>query len=106
MGDNLFSRIFRFISGYVTVTVEGFFLEKFTNLCVINSLPFWNVRRYGTAKIVGRTTIKGFKQMRIMARKCGCRVTLDRKRGTPFFLHRYRKRKIFVVGFILFLVCF
>ena len=51
-----FTKIWRFLRGYVTVTVEGFFLEKFTNLCAITSLPFWNVKRYGNAKMVGRTT--------------------------------------------------
>ncbi len=105
LGDNLFTRIFRFLTGYVTITVHGFFLEKFTNLCVINNLPFWDIKRYGNAKLVGRTTIHGFKQMRFQARKCGCRVSLGRKIGTPFFLHRYRKRKIFVVGVMLFFIC-
>jgi len=100
-----FAKIWRFLNGYVTVTVEGFFLEKFTNLCAINSIPFWNVKRYGNAKMVGRTSIKGFKQMRFQARKCGCRVNIGKKRGTPFFLHRYRKRKIFIIGFLIFLVC-
>jgi len=100
-----FAKIWRFLNGYVTVTVEGFFLEKFTNLCAVNSIPFWNVKRYGNAKMVGRTTIKGFKQMRFQARKCGCRVSIGKKRGTPFFLHKYRKRKIFIVGFIIFLFC-
>lgn len=100
-----FAKIWRFLNGYVTVTVEGFFLEKFTNLCAINSLPFWSVKRYGNAKMVGRTTIKGFKQMRFQARKCGCRVSIGKKRGTPFFLHKYRKRKLFVAGFLIFFVC-
>lgn len=100
-----FAKIWRFLNGYVTVTVEGFFLEKFTNLCAINNLPFWNVKRYGNAKMVGRTTIKGFKQMRAQAKKCGCRISIGKKRGTPFFLHRYRKRKIFIVGFLIFLIC-
>ena len=100
-----FAKVWRFLNGYVTVTVEGFFLEKFTNLCAINSLPFWNVKRYGNAKMVGRTTINGFKQMRFQARKCGCRLSIGKKRGTPFFLHKYRRRKLFAFGFLIFLVC-
>jgi similar to stage IV sporulation protein len=99
---DFFTKIWKFFNGYVTVTVEGFFLEKFTNLCAINSIPFWNIVRYGNAKMVGRTTIKGFREMRLQVRKCGCRVRLGKKRGTPFFLNRYKKRKIFVAGFVLF----
>jgi len=100
-----FAKVFRFLTGYVTVTIEGLFLEEFTNLCSINFIPFWNVKRYGNAKMVGRTTIKGFKQMRFQAKKCGCRISIGKKRGTPFFLHRYRKRKIFIIGFLIFLIC-
>lgn len=102
---SFFSKIWRFIIGYVTITVEGYFLEKFTNLCAINEIPFWNVKRYGNAKMVGRTTVKGFRKMRLVAKKCGCRVTVGKKRGTPFFLHKYRKRKIFAVGVLIFLIC-
>lgn len=100
-----FTRVWKFLMGYVSVTVEGFFLEKFTNLCGVHSIPFWSVKRYGNAKMVGRTTIKGFKQMRFCAKKCGCRVSIGRKQGTPFFLHRYRKRKLFVIGVFLFFAC-
>lgn len=102
---NFFAKIWKFLNGYVSVTIEGYFLEKFTNLCAINNIPFWNIKRYGNAKMVGRTTIKGFKQMRFEARKCGCRIELGKKRGTPFFLHRYRKRKIFAIGLVIFLIC-
>jgi len=101
---NSFKKLWKFLAGYVTITIEGYFLEKFTNLCAINSIPFWNVKRYGNAKMTGRTTIKGFKKMRHQARKCGCRVYLGKKRGAPFFLHRYRRRKIFLIGFIVFLI--
>lgn len=102
---NSFKKLWKFLIGYVTVTIEGYFLEKFTNLCAVNNIPFWNVKRYGNAKMIGRTTIKGFKQMRHQAKKCGCRITLGKKRGTPFFLHRYRKRKIFIIGIVIFFIC-
>lgn len=104
MGDNLFAKTEKFVKGYVTVYIEGIFLEKFTNLCAVNCLPFWNVKRYGIAKMVGSTTISGYRKMRHIAKKCGCRVKICRRRGVPFIVHKYRKRKIFVVGVILFFV--
>lgn len=101
---DFFTKIWKFLRGYVTVTVEGVFLEKFTNLCGVNGIPFWNIKRYGNAKMVGRTTIHGFKEMRHIAGKCGCLISISRKRGIPFFFFRYKKRKIFVLGFLLFVV--
>ncbi len=102
MGDNLFSKTGKFLKGYVTVCIEGIFLEKFTNLCAINCLPFWNVKRYGMAKMVGSTTISGYRKMRHIAKKCGCRVKISRRRGVPFVIHKYRKRKIFIAGIVVF----
>jgi len=103
LAESVFTRFWRFLKGYVTVVVEGFFIEKFTNLCAINDLPIWNLRRYGTTKLVCRTTINGYKQMRHQAKKCGCRVRLERRRGTPFLVFRYRKRKVFLIGILVFL---
>lgn len=103
MGDNVFDSWWRFLKGYVTVTAEGFFLEKFTNLCALNRVPFWCIKREGPVKLVGETTISGFKKMRHLAKKCGCRVRLGNKKGAPFFLFRYRKRKTFIIGFLVFL---
>lgn len=100
----MFARTGKFLKGYVTVYIEGIFLEKFTNLCAINCLPFWNVKRYGMAKMVGSTTISGYRKMRHIAKKCGCRVKISRRRGVPFVVHKYRKRKIFIVGIIIFFV--
>lgn len=102
MGDNLFLKTGKFLRGYITIQVEGIFLEKFTNLCAVNCLPFWNVKRYGMAKMMGRTTIDGYRKMRHISRKCGCRVRINKKRGMPFFLHKYRKRKVFIIGAFLF----
>lgn len=102
MGDNLFVKTGKFFRGYVTVQVEGIFLEKFTNLCAVNCLPFWNVKRYGIAKMIGRTTVDGYRKMKHISKKCGCRIKISKKRGIPFFIHRYRKRKIFIIGALLF----
>lgn len=103
MSESVFTRFWRFLNGYVTVVIEGFFIEKFTNLCAINNLPIWNLHRYGTTKLVCRTTIKGYKSMRHQAKKCGCRVRLERRRGTPFLVFKYRKRKVFLIGILMFL---
>lgn len=102
MGDNLFAKTGKFFRGYVTIQVEGIFLEKFTNLCAVNCLPFWNIKRYGIAKMMGRTTVNGYKKMKHISKKCGCRIKINKKRGVPFFIHRYRKRKIFLAGALLF----
>jgi similar to stage IV sporulation protein len=42
--------------------------------------------------------------MRKQAKKCGCRISLSEKRGLPFLLFRYRKRKWFAAGVAFFFI--
>lgn len=39
--------------------------------------------------------INEFKKIREIAKKTGCKIKIERKRGIPFILNRYKKRKIF-----------
>ncbi len=51
-----------------------------------------------------RMTVKGFKLIRPVARKSGCRVRLLKKTGLPFVFNRYRRRKAFFAGAVLFIL--
>lgn len=53
-----------------------------------------------------KISIKGFKMLRPIAKKTGCRVRILRKRGIPFVLHRYKRRKTFIAGAVLFVFLF
>ena len=64
MTGNFWNRIYNFLKGYVVICIEGFFIEKFTNLCMRNNIKFWNVKKIGTSKIILTTGIKEFKKMR------------------------------------------
>ena len=51
-----------------------------------------------------KLSINGFKLIRPIAKKTRCRVKLLRKVGLPFVFNRYRRRKAFYAGAILFVV--
>ena len=51
-----------------------------------------------------KLSISGFKLIRPIARKTRCRVRLLKKIGLPFVFNRYRRRKAFFAGAILFVV--
>lgn len=104
MNGGFWSRIYNFFKGYVVICVEGFFIEKFTNLCMRNNIKFWNVKKIGTSKIILSTGINDFKKMRKCANKSGCRIKIQRKKGMPFFAFKYRKRKWCLLGIILFIL--
>lgn len=104
MRDKSVNKLKNWIKGSVTVEVEGLFLEKFTNLCVSNQVAFWNVKKVNNTKIVLATDIKSFKKMRRYIKKTRCRMKLLKRNGIPFKIFKYRKRKWFVIGILVFLI--
>lgn len=88
------------IRGVVTVQIEGFFTERFINLCKINNIKIWDIRNLVKGVIRFKISIKDFKKLRMVARKTKCSVKIKKKEGLYFMLFKYRKRKM-----IVFLLC-
>ena len=93
-----------FIKGYMVIYAEGFFCERFLNICMRRGIYLWNVRRMGENRICACISIQGFREIRQVARKTRTHITVRRRYGLPFLMHRYRKRKPVVIGMVLFFV--
>ena len=91
----------RILLGYVRIEVEGYYIERFINICTNNKILIWNLKRKKGVKLYLNIGINDFKKISQVARKTNCKVRILRKRGIPFFLNRYKKRKIFVLFLIL-----
>ena len=96
-----FKILLNIILGYVTVEVEGYFIERFINLCNSQKIFLWNLKRTHSTRIIINIGIKDFKKLKPIARKTKCRVKMQKKKGIPFLLHKYQKRKIFFIFFLL-----
>lgn len=94
----LILRLWNYIIGYVIINVEGYFLEKFINICTHRNIRLWNVRWQKNSRVSMRLTVENFKKLRPIARKTHCRIHIIRKKGIPFILERYKNRKAFVIG--------
>mgnify|MGYP003292667122 CR=1 FL=1 len=91
-----------YILGYVRITVEGYYIERFINICINSKILIWSIKREkGGAKLYLNVGINDFKKLKQIARKTKCKIKISRKRGIPFILNRYRKRKIFGIFLIL-----
>ncbi|HOJ81112.1 MAG TPA: sporulation protein YqfD, partial [Clostridiales bacterium] len=97
-------RLWNYLRGYVIIIVEGFFIEKFINICARRRIHLWDVRIQRERRVTARVSISGFRLIRPVARKTGCRVRLLKKRGLPFVFSKYRRRKAFFAGAVLFVV--
>ena len=90
--------------GYVTIDIEGYFMERFINLCNSQKIFLWNLQRTNSTSMKVNMNIRDFKKIKEIAKKTKCRVKIKTKKGIPFLLHRYKKRKIFALFFLLVLI--
>ena len=93
-----------YILGYVNIEVEGYFIERFINICNSKKIFLWNMKRKHSTIIRVNIGIRDFKRIKEVAKKTKCRVKIQKKRGIPFILHKYKKRKIFAIFFILLII--
>ena len=91
----------RLLLGYVRIEVEGYYIERFINICTNNKILIWNLKREKGVKLYLNIGINDFKKLSNIARKTNCKIKILRKKGIPFLLHRYKKRKIFAIFLIL-----
>ena len=90
------------IKGHVGISAEGYFTERFLNICMRRGIFLWNVKRMGETRLLACIGIQDFKNIRPIALKTRTRIKIVRRCGVPFFLHRYRHRKAAVIGLALF----
>ena len=98
----LLKKLLIFCIGYLKIEVEGFFIERFINICRQKNILLHNNKRSNSACLIANISIKNFKKLKSIAKKTKCRIKIIEKRGLPFVIKKYKKRKIFVV--LLFLI--
>lgn len=89
--------VWSFIIGYVNIQIEGFYIERFINMCKAKSILLWGMDRKKSSILNANIAIKDFKRIKQIARKTKCKIKLQQKKGLPFIFQKYKKRKIFVI---------
>ena len=93
--------LLKYILGYVRIIVEGYYIERFINICTTNKILIWNLKREKGIRLFLNVGIKDFYRAVKVAKKLKCKIKIQKKRGVPFLLNRYRKRKIFIISLIM-----
>ena len=99
-----FKIIFYYIVGYVNIFVEGYFIEKFINICNKQKILLWNLKRDKTTIIYANVGIRDFKKLKAICKKTKCKIKIEGKKGLPFIFNKYKKRKIFAVGLAIVII--
>lgn len=103
-----FKILMYYILGYASISVEGYFIERFINVCISKNILLWNVKRKKSSFLFTNIAIKDFKRIRKIAKTTKCHVKIEKKKGLPFLLYRYKKRKIFIgllIAILLIIFC-
>ena len=99
----IIKKIINYIHGYLRIVVEGYYIERFINICRKKQYMMWNIKKNNDIQLTLNVEIKNFKEICRIARKTQCKVKIKAKRGLPFLLNKYKKRKIFALCLIVIL---
>ncbi len=96
--------ITRYLKGYLTITVTGRFCERFINVCAAKNILLWDIKRISAHSIRCKISVPAFRKLPTITFHTGVRVHINIKHGFPFFLKRYKRRKIALFGAFIFLL--
>ncbi|MCT4605276.1 MAG: sporulation protein YqfD [Marinisporobacter sp.] len=93
-------KLWNFFRGYVVIKIEGLSLEKFINYAISRGIYLWDIVRIDYTTLEAKVGLKGYKELRHIVKRAGCKVRIREKIGYPFFMHKIRARKMFTIGFV------
>lgn len=93
--------IYLYLFGYINIYVEGFFIERFINICISKKIMLWRLSRENTISLNAKISIEDFKKIKDVAKRTKCRVKIKEKKGLPFLIKKYRKRKFFAITLLV-----
>ncbi|GFI12390.1 hypothetical protein IMSAGC007_04874 [Lachnospiraceae bacterium] len=96
----MLTSFFRYLYGYVRVRLTGYSPERFLNLCKAHHIEIWDLQNQGGCYEMN-VSIRDFRRLKPLRRKTKAHLLVTERQGLPFFLHRYRNRKMFVAGILL-----
>lgn len=97
-------RLMAYIFGHVSLLVQGEALEKFLNMAAGRGIYLWDITRVGKDKMLVKVRLSGVKPLRHIARSTKSRFKIKSREGMPFVVQRMKKRKMLVIGAVLFLL--
>ncbi|WP_207727113.1 sporulation protein YqfD [Anaerosolibacter carboniphilus] len=91
-------KIWNYIRGYVVIRIEGLALEKFINYAIARGIYLWDIMRIDYTTLEAKVGLSGYKDLRHIVKRAGCKVKINTKIGYPFFMHKIRARKMLMFG--------
>ena len=95
---------YNYAIGYANIQVEGYFTERFMNLCMNRNIQIWDISRKYDGVITLKINSKDLEKVKDIATTTKSNLTILKSDGIPYIAHKYANRKIFVVISLLVIV--
>lgn len=96
-----FKIVFSYILGYLRMSIEGYYIERFINICKKRNITIWNLKRNKNTMLFFNVRIKEFKEVCKIVKQLNCKLKIRSKKGLPFLMYKYKKRKTFAILLII-----
>ena len=100
----LFKKFINYLVGYVDIIVEGYYIERFINKCTLENIFLWNIDRDGECLLRACISKNEFRKIKKICKVTNCKLKIKNKKGLSFKIHKYRKRKLFLILPMVFLI--
>ena len=67
-----------YIFGYIRVSIEGYYIERFINICNNKKIIIWNIKRDKNIKLYFNISINDFKKAIKIAKKLKCHIKKEK----------------------------
>lgn len=95
-------RWYSYLVGYCVVKVISLHPERLINMALSRGIMLWDIENEQVGVVFLKVRVASYKALRILGRRCGCKIKIVEKSGWPFVLGRLKKRKVLVVGTLFF----
>ena len=96
-----FKIVFSYILGYLRISIEGYYIERFINICKKQNITIWNLKRNKNTMLFFNVRIKELNEVCKIVKQLNCKLKIRNKKGLPFLMYKYKKRKAFAILLII-----
>lgn len=92
------NKVFKFLSGYVILSLSGLSIERFINICMHRKIRLLSISKHERDKAEICVYMRDFCRLRAPAYKTRTRIHIKEKKGFPVFFKRYGRRYALASG--------
>ena len=93
-----FTKIFHFLRGYVILSLRGYSIERFINICARRGIKLLAIEKHGKTSAKAAVSMADFRHIRPVAYKTRTQVRIHKKRGLPYLISKYKHRYVLIGG--------